>query len=303
MASSAQVLNATPLHCVILLIIVPVFSLSSNALPTSDWNTLYNLSGSHSDQQVVGISKLKSYLNQFGYITNNNSNNKFNDYFDDALEHAIKIYQKSFNLNTTGILDSSTINQMVKPRCGVPDIVNGTALMYEHPYIAIYPEIPEAGNFTYAFDPKNKLSNDIKQVFTNAFKQWSKWSQLMFIEDSSYFGADIKIGFYASDHGDSEPFEECSGSGTAIDLETVVVHEIGHVLGLGHSSVEDVVMFPTMPSGVRKVKLNDDDIDCAANFYAMKPMEQTFINAGYRYSFGLAQMLLFMTLGLFLLDV
>ncbi|KAJ0580661.1 putative matrilysin [Helianthus annuus] len=131
-----QVLNASPLHCVILLIIVAVFSLSSNALPnspTSDWNTLYNLSGSHSGQEVAGISKLKSYLNQFGYITNNNSNNqptKFNDYFDDALEHAIKIYQKSFNLNTTGILDSSTINQMVKPRCGVPDIVNGTALMY-----------------------------------------------------------------------------------------------------------------------------------------------------------------------------
>ncbi|MFS7998017.1 hypothetical protein Hanom_Chr12g01148721 [Helianthus anomalus] len=53
---------------------------------SSDWNTLYNLSGSHSGQQVAGISKLKSYLNQFGYITNNNSinqpssNNKFNDY-------------------------------------------------------------------------------------------------------------------------------------------------------------------------------------------------------------------------------
>ncbi|KAJ0958096.1 hypothetical protein HanPSC8_Chr01g0035211 [Helianthus annuus] len=95
-----QVSNASPLHCVILLIIiVPVFSFSCNALPntpTSDWNTLYNLSGSHSSQEVAGISKLKSYLNQFGYITNNNnqptSNNKFNDYFDDALEHAIKIY-------------------------------------------------------------------------------------------------------------------------------------------------------------------------------------------------------------------
>ncbi|MFS8029370.1 putative envelysin [Helianthus anomalus] len=223
---------------------------------------------------------------------------------------------------------------MVKPRCGVPDIVNGTALMYEHPYTTIYPEIPEARNFTYAFDPKNKLSNDIKRVFANAFKQWSKWSQLMFIEDSSYFGADIKIGFYASDHGDSEPFDGVlgtlahadaksgvlhldnaeqwiidgdfasgSGSGTAIDLETVVVHEIGHVLGLGHSSVEDAVMFPTMPSGVRKVELNDDDIGCAVHLYGVKPMEQTFINAGYRYSFGLAQMLLFMTLGLFLLDV
>ncbi|MFS8029371.1 hypothetical protein Hanom_Chr16g01521521 [Helianthus anomalus] len=94
-------MNASPLHCVILLIVVPVFSLSSNALPTSDWNTLYNLSGSHSGQHVAGISKLKSYLNQFGYITNNNSNNQptsnntFNDYFDDALEHAIKFTKKT----------------------------------------------------------------------------------------------------------------------------------------------------------------------------------------------------------------
>ncbi|MFS7989760.1 putative metallopeptidase, catalytic domain superfamily [Helianthus anomalus] len=75
---------------------------------------------------------------------------------------------------------------MVKPRCRVPDIVNGTALMHGHAYAMIDPEILEARNFTYAFDPKCKLSNDIKRVFTNAFKQWSKWSQLTFIEYSTY---------------------------------------------------------------------------------------------------------------------
>ncbi|MFS7904191.1 putative peptidase M10A, cysteine switch, zinc binding protein [Helianthus anomalus] len=79
---------------------------------------------------------------------------------------------------------------MVKPRCGVPDIVNGTALMYEHSYATIDPEIPEARNFTYAFNPKNKLSNESKRVFANAFKQRSNWSQLKFIESNTYSTVD-----------------------------------------------------------------------------------------------------------------
>ncbi|KAJ0818210.1 putative matrilysin [Helianthus annuus] len=281
---------------------------------TNPWDTFNKLSGCRSGQKVDGIAKLKTYFHYFGYLANTTGN--FSDNFDDALEAAVKNYQKNFNLNTTGELDTSTVNQILKPRCGVPDIVNGTTTMnsgkttsFQHSvaHYSFFPGTPRwpsrRRDLTYAFDPRNELSEDVKRVFANAFSRWSEWTPLTFTNISDYSSADMKIGFYSGDHGDDEPFDGVLGtlahafapptgllhldnaetwiindvftsgssSSTAMDLESVAVHEIGHLLGLGHSSVENAIMYPTIASGVKKVELDRDDVEGIQVLYGTNP--------------------------------
>ncbi|VVA90817.1 unnamed protein product [Arabis nemorensis] len=40
------------------------------------------------------------------------------------------MYQRNFRLNVTGELDEITLQHVVIPRCGVPDVVNGTSTMH-----------------------------------------------------------------------------------------------------------------------------------------------------------------------------
>lgn len=49
--------------------------------------------------------------------------------------------------------------------------------------------------------------------------------------------------------------------GDELDLESVVMHQIGHVLGLNHSTIEEAVMYPFVdPVRRRKVDLDEDDL-------------------------------------------
>ncbi|GAV78908.1 Peptidase_M10 domain-containing protein/PG_binding_1 domain-containing protein [Cephalotus follicularis] len=285
----------------------------------SAWDIFQNLSGCHAGDKIDGISKLKNYFNEFGYIPTSPAN--FTDDFDDALESAIKTYQKNFNLNETGQLDNDTLQQIIKPRCGNADIVNGsttmnsgktssynTTIAHFHTvgHYAFFPGTPRWPanmlDLTYAFLPGNSLTDDVKAVFSRAFVKWSTVIPLTFTEIDSYSTADIRIGFFVGDHGDGEPFDGVLGTlahafsppsgrfhldgdenwvisgdissnsgSTAIDLESVAVHEIGHVLGLGHSSVEDSIMYPTISSGTRKVELASDDIEGIQILYGSNP--------------------------------
>ncbi|TXG59172.1 hypothetical protein EZV62_017001 [Acer yangbiense] len=137
---------------------------------------------------------------------------------------------------------------------------------------------------TYAFLPGTR--GDAMEPVARAFRTWQGNTHFTFsrVEDST--NANLKIGFGSRDHGDGFPFDgpgrvlahafaptdgrlhydadEQWAAGAApgsnsFDLETVALHEIGHLLGLGHSRVEGAIMYPSISNGVTK-GLHQDDI-------------------------------------------
>nr|GMD18224.1 metalloendoproteinase 2-MMP-like [Ipomoea batatas] len=183
---------------------------------------------------------------------------------------------------------------------------NGTAPGVAH--YSFFPSRPRwpAGKteLTFAFLPENQLSDVAKGVFARAFDRWSEVTPLTFTETASFSAADIRVGFFRGDHGDGDPFDGALGTLahafsppdgrlhmdgdenwvldgdflssagsvlSATDLESVAVHEIGHILGLGHSSVEGTIMYPTLPAKTRKVELADDDIKGVQELYGSNP--------------------------------
>ncbi|XP_073296995.1 metalloendoproteinase 3-MMP-like [Primulina huaijiensis] len=264
----------------------------------SPFEFIKHLEGCHKGNKSKEIQLLKNYLQRFGYLDLDQAHAD-DDIFDDALEAAVKTYQSNFHINPTGILDVSTVLKMVVPRCGVPDIFRGMNSMladrekhdsgsaaYVVSHYSFFPNSPRwpptKTHLTYNILPDTP-SNAVGPV-RRAFNKWASATHFTFSQVQGNQGADLVIGFFRRDHGDGQEFDGPGGTLAhafapttgrfhydadepwvdgmvtgAFDLETVAIHEIGHLLGLGHSSVEGAIMYPSIPDGVTK-NLHEDDI-------------------------------------------
>lgn len=141
-------------------------------------------------------------------------------------------------------------------------------------------------------DPLSTLDPSVQlDVLDRAFAQWANVSALSFQRRDSA-DADITLRFASGPHGDEFAFDGaganlghaffpgsdlpgaihlCSaedwgvGGEGRFDLYTVVLHEIGHALGLEHSLDPDAVMAPSY-SGIVE-GLTQDDIDAIQRLY------------------------------------
>ncbi|KAM7433599.1 the peptidase M10A [Porites harrisoni] len=227
------------------------------------------------------------FLNQYHYISTSRSGNH-------NVKLAIRRFQRFAGLKVTGKLDRATIDQMKKPRCGLPDDEE------EGGRVRRYTTGPKWSkkSLTYFVEYGEDLSHDQQDsIFQKALQYWSDVSGLSFSTASSSSAADIKISFGAATHGGSSestcpyPFDGEGGvlahayypsDGRAhfdedeeftdntpqgINLLWVATHEFGHSLGIGHSDVKGAIMYPYYTGYVEGMELHSDDIAAIQYLY------------------------------------
>ncbi|XP_057812407.1 metalloendoproteinase 3-MMP-like [Salvia miltiorrhiza] len=268
---------------------------------SSPFDFIKKLKGCHKGNNTKEIHELKVYLEKFGYLRYSNKTQATNDDFDDVLESSIKTYQENYHIKPSGVMDDETISRMTTPRCGVPDIVNGTNYMQprnrnhesgssgihavsHYSFFEGEPKWPPSkSHLTYRFLPN--VPAFAMDPVARAFQKWQSSTHFTFARAQTNQNSDLVIGFYRGDHGDIDPFDARDGTlahafaptngsfhynadmrwsvgavAGAIDLETVALHEIGHLLGLHHSSVEAAIMYSELGGGQIK-NLHADDIE------------------------------------------
>ncbi|CAJ0575616.1 unnamed protein product, partial [Mesorhabditis spiculigera] len=251
-------------------------------------------------QHYKGHSDKNKYLDQYGYAGKYVS---IADEIDAPMSMTSKIgtlrnFQKWAGLRATGILDKATKDKMMEPRCGVADVQQ----------IRPAPKWP-SNRITYSILAYSKrFPQDVTQrLIAEAFQYWAAVAPLEFVEVQS--DPNIKIKFARGAHQDNNAFDgpgnvlghafgpEFGGlhfdddeewadfsvmiRDSDVDFLSVAIHEIGHVLGIGHIRDSSAIMHPWYdePTDDRKnyvvPKLNHDDIQAITDLYGSKTAYRT----------------------------
>lgn len=209
---------------------------------------------------------------------------------DPPTAKAVADYQKQYGLAETGELDEATVEVMALPRCAMRD--GGLSLAVEcrwhvaelrYAFENFTPDVPQSA---------------VQSALERAFLTWSAECAIAFTQvdasqphnieigwrsafDSDYdlVGADVAHADYPGTCSEVNPggptplhFDgsECRWVDDAAwerddtlampvyDIETVALHEIGHILGLRHSPIPGDVLYGAIPKKAQRVLAAND---------------------------------------------
>lgn len=212
------------------------------------------------------VAKVQRHLYRFGYLRTAFEAGKL----DVPTQDALRAYQARAGLSQTGDMNESTAQSLEEPRCGVPDFPRAKTLLGGVEAFTLSACRYTVTQLTYFIgDVASGFSlRDIRPSVRAAFDEWQRQIPVDFQEVGRSEDAILKLAWKKGDHGDGEAFDgrqgnvlahafpppTCGGmhagqchfdneerwglnhSNGIRDIQTVALHEIGHVLGLGHSN-------------------------------------------------------------------
>ena len=231
------------------------------------------------DTTISDIVKVVSYLQHYGYLVKNRQLN-----VSDVID-AVAEFQAFIGLKKDGVPGPKTLSLVNTPRCGCPDFENldGT----RQPVSSI--NYWEGYELTYYIKSRDTdmSASDWDAEKAAAFNAWEKVANLKFVRVNRENEANLILdtGYGRRDGFDGPggtlawaylpPRPKYSGQlltkddrgeswitranrGRGIVMAAVGCHEIGHLLGLGHSRVNSALMAPYYNRSIWVPQRNDD---------------------------------------------
>jgi hypothetical protein len=236
------------------------------------------------------VRPVQAFLRRFGYLADATYEDGV---LDATTSDALAVYQERNALAPTGEFDSETRNAMTTARCAHPDLVDGVAFSTRCAW--------DRTALTFAFGPGTADTFGASEfdAVRAAFATWAAASPLTFTEVQTNENPDIQIEWRSANDpdlnmvggtlahadfppacgivtntlpkpihfDDSEHIWAIGAVAGAFDIETVALHEIGHILGLEHTNVSGAVMFPSVGSNLTKRVLQPDDLAGIQHLY------------------------------------
>lgn len=232
-----------------------------------------------------------AYLQRYGYMNGTVAN--ANLISEDSFQEAVMSFQRFAGIPETGQVDNVTVKYMQMPRCGNKDRSgkgeNGKKKRRRRKKrYALQGSKWKRQELTYRISqyPTRFLykKHEVDGQIEKAFKIWSQVAPIDFVVKKEG-RVHIDIRFASGEHGDGDPFDgpgntlahayfpQYGGDAHFDDQEywtvdsyagtnifQVAAHELGHSLGLGHSSVREALMAPFYQKYRPNFKLHADDI-------------------------------------------
>lgn len=237
-------------------------------------------------------TEVNNFLKHYGYMSISEASPSGE--VGEGTSAALKAFQEFHQLKVDGIFGPQTRTAMTQDRCGFPDMVHSVDFTVVGPW--------KDRNIRYCFGTQSTQldPNVCKAAIRRAIKTWADAGVgLTFTEVAANDNPEVYIDFRPANdpdhsmvggvlaHADFPPgysivsktlplpthFDDTEhkwvdGAATnAFDIETVALHELGHVLGLAHSSVLGTVMYPSVSPNFVKRTLTPDDLSGLRNLY------------------------------------